>query len=165
MLAANLIAKGVGAIVVPRLGRHRVRQTGGCARVRKEFRVHASECGKLDVRSRSPTLFSLFERSSIRGAERRLAMATATRKARAPKQVASEAVGVSETGSMEFQVFRDNGGEYHWTIVTGSGESLAQSGSFASHADAEHAARYVYEGAGSARFEVDVADGRRLVAV
>jgi uncharacterized protein YegP (UPF0339 family) len=66
---------------------------------------------------------------------------------------------------MEFQVFRDDGGVYHWTIVAGSGECLAQSGSFASHADAERVARCVYEGAGSARFEVDVADGRRLVAV
>ena len=92
-------------------------------------------------------------------------MATATRQARAPKQVASGAVGVSENGSMEFQVFRDNGGDYHWAIAAGSGECLAQSGSFASHGDAERAARCVYEGAGSARFEVNVADGRRLVAV
>jgi uncharacterized protein YegP (UPF0339 family) len=117
------------------------------------------------VRVREAKLFSLFERSSVRRAERRTAMATATRKAHAAKQVASGAVGVSETGSMEFQIFRDNGGEFHWTIVAGSGECLAQSGSFASHADAERAARCVYEGAGSARFEGDAADGGRLVAV
>ena len=92
-------------------------------------------------------------------------MATATRKARAAKRVASGVVGVSEPGSIEFQVFQDNGGEYHWTIVAGSGESLAQSGSFASHEDAERAARCVYEGAESARFEVDVHDGRVVVAV
>ena len=66
---------------------------------------------------------------------------------------------------MGFLVFRDNGGEYHWTIVTGSGESLAQSGSFASHKDAERAARYVYEGAGSARFDAGAAEERTLVAV
>jgi uncharacterized protein YegP (UPF0339 family) len=116
------------------------------------------------VRSKSLKLFSLFGRSSVRGAERRSAMATATRKAGAPKPVAGGAAGVSETGPTEFQVFRDNGGEYHWTIVAGSGECLAQSGSFASHGDAERAARCVYEGAGSARFDVDAADERGLVA-
>jgi uncharacterized protein YegP (UPF0339 family) len=116
------------------------------------------------VRSKSLKLFSLFERSSVRGAERRSAMATATRKAHAAKQVPSGAVGVSESGSIGFLVFRDNGGEYHWTIVTGSGESLAQSGSFASHKDAERAARHVYDGAGSARFDAGVAEERPLVA-
>ena len=92
-------------------------------------------------------------------------MATAIRKAQAAKRVASGTVDVSESGSMGFLVFRDNGGEYHWTIVTGSGESLAQSGSFASHKDAERAARYVYEGAGSARFDAGAAEERTLVAV
>jgi uncharacterized protein YegP (UPF0339 family) len=117
------------------------------------------------LRSTSPKLFSLFERSSVRGAERRLAMATATRKAQAAKRVAGSAVGVSEVESMEFQVFRDNGGEYHWTVQADSGESLAQSGSFASHKDAERAARHVYEGAGSARFDAGAAEERPLVAV
>jgi uncharacterized protein YegP (UPF0339 family) len=122
------------------------------------------------VRSTSPELFSLFERFSVRRAERRLAMATATRKPHAgrqvaAKQVASVAVGLSESGSMEFLVFRDNGGDYHWAIVTGDGEPLAQSGNFASHKDAERAARYVYEGAGVARFDAVAAEERPLVAV
>jgi uncharacterized protein YegP (UPF0339 family) len=65
---------------------------------------------------------------------------------------------------MEFLVFGDNGGEYHWTIVGGSGESLAQSPGFASHEDAERAARYVYDGAGSARFGAQAAEDRPLVA-
>ena len=73
-------------------------------------------------------------------------MANATRKSHAAKQVASGAVGVSESGPVEFLVFRDNGGDYHWTIVTGSGESIAQSAGYASHKNAEYAARYVYEG-------------------
>jgi uncharacterized protein YegP (UPF0339 family) len=89
-------------------------------------------------------------------------MATAIRKVHAAKQVASGAVGVSESGAMEFLVFRDNGGEYHWRIVAGSGESLAQSGSFATHKDAEHAARYVYQGVGSARFDAGAAEEHPL---
>jgi len=117
------------------------------------------------VRSTSLKLFSLFGRFSVRRAERRAAMATATRKARAAKPVASGAVRASESASMEFSVFRDNGGEYHWMIAGGSGETLARSGSFASHKDAERAARYVYEGAGSARFDAGVAEDRPLVAV
>ncbi len=72
---------------------------------------------------------------------------------------------VSESVSLEFLVHQDNGGDYHWEIVGGSGESLAQSGSFASHDDAERAARCVYDGAGSARFEPHVAEERQLVAV
>ena len=91
-------------------------------------------------------------------------MATATRKARAAAPVAGGAAGVSESASMEFSVYSDNGGEYHWTIVAGNGETLAQSGSFASRKDAEHAARYVYEGAGSARFDADGAEERPVVA-
>jgi uncharacterized protein YegP (UPF0339 family) len=53
---------------------------------------------------------------------------------------------------MEFLVFEDNGGAYHWTIVAAGGETLAQSASFTSYDDAERAARRVHEGAASARF-------------
>ena len=80
------------------------------------------------------------------------------------EQVAGGAVGESESAAMAFVVFEDNGGDYHWTIVAAGGESLAQSGSFASHDDAERAARCVYEGAGSARFEPHVAEERQSVA-
>jgi uncharacterized protein YegP (UPF0339 family) len=51
---------------------------------------------------------------------------------------------------MKFLVFEDNGGGYHWPVVAGSGESLAQSASFASYEEAKQAARIVHAGAGSA---------------
>jgi len=89
-------------------------------------------------------------------------MATATKRARTAKQVAGGAVGESKPAAMEFLVFEDNGGDYHWTVVAAGGESLAQSGSFASHDEAERAARRVYEDAGSARFEAPVAAERQL---
>lgn len=54
---------------------------------------------------------------------------------------------------MEFLVFEDNGGEYHWTIVTGDGAPLVRSGGFASYEGAERAARQVRDGAASARLE------------
>ena len=92
-------------------------------------------------------------------------MATATKKVHAARLVARGARDVSEPASLEFLVHQDNGGDYHWEIVGEVGESLAQSGSFASHEDAERAARCVYDGAGSARFEPHVADQRQLVAV
>jgi uncharacterized protein YegP (UPF0339 family) len=91
-------------------------------------------------------------------------MATATRKVRAARPVA-RVPDVSESASLEFLVNRDNGGDYYWEIVGGSGESLAQSGSFASHGDAKRAARCVSDGAGSARFELDGAEEHQLVAV
>jgi hypothetical protein len=49
-------------------------------------------------------------------------MATATKKGRAerpgPRPDAPES-------SLEFLVYEDNGGSYHWEIVQGAGESLA----------------------------------------
>ena len=92
-------------------------------------------------------------------------MATATKKARAARQVACGAGGVSESAVMEFLIFGDNGGGYHWTIVGGSSEPLVQSGSFASYDDAEHAARVVRKGAGSARFEHRAAGDRPVELV
>jgi uncharacterized protein YegP (UPF0339 family) len=72
---------------------------------------------------------------------------------------------------MEFLIFEDNGGDYHWRIIAGNGGTLAESVSFASYEDAEQAARRVRDGAGSASFEprdggdqpVDLA-GRRATA-
>jgi uncharacterized protein YegP (UPF0339 family) len=85
-------------------------------------------------------------------------MATAKKKGRAarpsPRPDASES-------ALEFLVYEDNGGSYHWEIVQGSGESLAQSVSFDSHQDAEQAARRVYDLAGRARFGAPVADERQ----
>jgi uncharacterized protein YegP (UPF0339 family) len=54
---------------------------------------------------------------------------------------------------MEFLIFEDNGGGHHWAIVDDAGKTFVQSGSFASHNEAVHAARVVREGAGAARLE------------
>jgi uncharacterized protein YegP (UPF0339 family) len=84
-------------------------------------------------------------------------MATATRKVHA-------AHGVPEAASLEFRIYLDNGGRYNWEIVDDGGESLVHSASFTSRDDAERAARRVYEGAPSARFELDVPKERQTVA-
>jgi uncharacterized protein YegP (UPF0339 family) len=88
-------------------------------------------------------------------------MATATKEARAARRGPKS--GVSES-SLEFLVYRDNGGSYHWEIVQDSGESLVHSVNFASHDDAERAARYVYDRAGLARFGAREAEQRRPTA-
>ena len=91
-------------------------------------------------------------------------MATATKKLQAARAVAPGA-GDAKSAALEFLVYRDNGGDYHWQIVGERGESLAQCGSFASYEDAERAARRMHDGAGSARFEPQVADERQFAAV
>jgi uncharacterized protein YegP (UPF0339 family) len=91
-------------------------------------------------------------------------MATATKKVRATGGVARRARDGSGSASLEFLVYRDNGGDFHWEIVGERGETLAQCGGFASYDDAEHAAWRVHDGAGSARFEPQVSDERRLGA-
>jgi uncharacterized protein YegP (UPF0339 family) len=80
-------------------------------------------------------------------------MATATKQSRAAGQLGRRARNVRESGPMEFLIFQDNGGAYHWTIVAGDGETLAQSGSFASYNHAEKAAHHVRDGVASARFD------------
>jgi uncharacterized protein YegP (UPF0339 family) len=70
-------------------------------------------------------------------------MATATKKAHA---ASSPVRGGSEPASLAFRTYQDNGDNYHWEIVDGGGEILAQSGSFASQDDAERAVRVVREG-------------------
>ena len=80
-------------------------------------------------------------------------MATATRNARAAKQVVRSAGAVSKSTSMEFVTFDDNGGSYHWMLVAGNGETLAQSKGFTSYEDAQQAARDVRDGAASATFK------------
>jgi uncharacterized protein YegP (UPF0339 family) len=89
-------------------------------------------------------------------------MATATRKVRAASPIARGTRDVTESASLEFLVYRDNGSDYHWEIVGEHGESLAQCGSFTSYEDAERAARRVHDGAGSARLELHVAEERQL---
>jgi uncharacterized protein YegP (UPF0339 family) len=80
-------------------------------------------------------------------------MATATKKVRAPRQVARSTGARSKRASMGFLIFEDNGGAYYWRLVAGDGATLAQSVSFDSYDDAEQAARHVRDMAGSASFE------------
>jgi uncharacterized protein YegP (UPF0339 family) len=88
-----------------------------------------------------------------RRAERRSAMATAIKKSRAAGRPPRRAREVRVLESMEFLIFEDNGGHYHWTIVAADGATLARSAGFASYEDAERAAQHVRDGAGSARLE------------
>jgi len=53
---------------------------------------------------------------------------------------------------MEFLIFEDNGGSYHWRILAGDGSTLGESGDFASYDGAEQAAQQICDGAGAARF-------------
>ena len=92
-------------------------------------------------------------------------MATATKKGQAVKPAPRGRRDVSGSASLEFLVYRDNGGGYHWEIVGKGGESLAQCGNFASYDDAERAAWCVHDDAGSARFEPHGGEGRQLAAV
>jgi uncharacterized protein YegP (UPF0339 family) len=80
-------------------------------------------------------------------------MATATKKSRAVDELVRRVAEVRRSASMEFLIVKGNGGGYHWTIVAGDGATLAQSAGFASHHDAEQAARRVRDGAASARFD------------
>jgi uncharacterized protein YegP (UPF0339 family) len=85
-------------------------------------------------------------------------MATATRNGRPSRRAARRASAAPGSAALEFLIFEDNGGGYHWTIVDGAGESLVQSGSFASRIEAKHAAQVVRDNAGAARL------GRRAPA-
>jgi uncharacterized protein YegP (UPF0339 family) len=87
-------------------------------------------------------------------------MATATKKSRAAGQLARRAHDVRESALMEFLIFKDNGGAYHWTIVAGDGATLARSGSFASYDGAEQAAHRVRDGAAAARFDARAGQAR-----
>jgi uncharacterized protein YegP (UPF0339 family) len=89
-------------------------------------------------------------------------MATATKHARAGHQAARNAGAPFKEASMEFVVFEDNGGGYHWRIIAGNGGTLAESVSFASFEDAEQAARRVRDGVGSASFEPRAGGDQRI---
>ena len=77
-------------------------------------------------------------------------MATATKQARPSRPRVRSTV---DGAPSEFLIVQSNDGDYRWEIVSGSGAMLAQSGSFASVAEAEHAATQVREGAASAQFK------------
>jgi len=80
-------------------------------------------------------------------------MATANKKSRASKQLARPLAHSNSPAVMEFLVFEDNSGSYHWTILAGDGATLGHSEDFASYDDAEQAARQIRDGAASARLE------------
>ena len=80
-------------------------------------------------------------------------MGTAPKKSRAARQLASPARDVRVPESMEFLIFEDNGGAYHWRIVASDGAMLAQSRRFASYESAAQAAQRVRAGAASARLD------------
>ena len=80
-------------------------------------------------------------------------MATATNKSRVAGRLPRRAREERVSEPMEFLVFEDNGGEYHWTIVAADGATLVRSGGFACYEDAERAARQILDSAASARFE------------
>jgi uncharacterized protein YegP (UPF0339 family) len=80
-------------------------------------------------------------------------MATAIKKSRAAGRLPRRVREVRVPESMEFLIFEDNGGDYHWTIVGADGATLARSAGFASYEDAERSAQHVRDGAASARFE------------
>lgn len=108
----------------------------------------------------------------VRRAERRLAMATANNRSRAAGRRPHHAREGRALESMEFVIFEDNGGDYHWTIVAADGATLARSGDFASYHDAERAAQQVRDGAASAPLEhravnvrpIDLAARRRATS-
>lgn len=80
-------------------------------------------------------------------------MATANKKSRASKQLARPPARVHGPAPMEFLMFEDNSGSYHWQILGGDGSTLGQSGDFASYEVAEQAAQQICNGAASARFQ------------
>jgi uncharacterized protein YegP (UPF0339 family) len=80
-------------------------------------------------------------------------MATATKKSRASKQLAERQTHEPARSAMEFLIFEDNSGSYHWTILAGDGSPLGGAGDYASYDDAERAAKQIRDGAASARLE------------
>jgi uncharacterized protein YegP (UPF0339 family) len=79
-------------------------------------------------------------------------MATANKKSRASRRLERPPARVHGLATIEFLIFEDNGGSYHWEILAAEGSTLGQSGDFASYEAAEQAAQLICNGAGSARF-------------
>ena len=80
-------------------------------------------------------------------------MATASKKSRGSIRLAHPPAQEHLPAPMEFLIFEDNGGSYHWRILADDGTTLGQSGDFASYHDAEQAAQKICDGAASARFQ------------
>jgi uncharacterized protein YegP (UPF0339 family) len=80
-------------------------------------------------------------------------MATATKTSATPEQFARGARDTSAAEPLEFVIFEDNRGDFHWRIDAGDGATLAQSNSYASSEDAGRDMQRVRVGAASARFE------------
>ncbi|HTP18628.1 MAG TPA: DUF1508 domain-containing protein [Solirubrobacteraceae bacterium] len=80
-------------------------------------------------------------------------MATANKKSRASRLRAHPAAHVHGPAPMEFLIFEDNAGSYHWRILAADGSTLGQSGNFASYGAAKQAAQQICSGAASARFQ------------
>jgi hypothetical protein len=79
-------------------------------------------------------------------------MRTAPRRSRAA-QLASRAADANVPASMEFLMFEENGGAFHWAIVAASGDHFVPPATFASYEEAKQAARVVRSGAVPAPFE------------
>jgi uncharacterized protein YegP (UPF0339 family) len=83
-------------------------------------------------------------------------MATATKKARSagplmrPDPVTRVGSQARTPAPIQFLIFEDNGGTYHWKIVGGGGQTLAVSGGFDSSDAALQAAEHVRDRASSA---------------
>jgi uncharacterized protein YegP (UPF0339 family) len=80
-------------------------------------------------------------------------VATANKKSRASRQLAHTPAHRHVPAPMEFLIFEDNGGSFHWRILADDGTTLGQSGDFTSYRDAEQAAQAICAGAASARFQ------------
>lgn len=80
-------------------------------------------------------------------------MATASKKSRASRELARPPAHPRMPVPMEFLIFENNCGSYHWRILADDGVSLGQSGEFTSYDEAERAALQIREGAASARFQ------------
>ena len=79
-------------------------------------------------------------------------MRTAPRRSCAA-QLASRAADANVPASMEFLMFEENGGAFHWAIVATSGDHLVPSATFVSYEEAKRVARVVSSGAVPAPFE------------
>jgi uncharacterized protein YegP (UPF0339 family) len=78
-------------------------------------------------------------------------MATAPQKPGTPERFAPGARDTGAAEPLEFVIFEDNRGDYHWRIDAGDGATLAQSNSYASYEDAGREMQRVRVGAASAR--------------
>jgi uncharacterized protein YegP (UPF0339 family) len=92
-------------------------------------------------------------------------MATATKKVSAAKSGSRSVGGRSPSQSLDFLIYGDNDGGFHWEIVAANGESLVQSSSFPSHGAAELAARRLYDGVAAAPFSLHTAGERQTATV